>query len=872
MIVGLVICLTIPACRTSEQKVSDADGLSPSSDAACEVTQRLKRITIPDMTFYPPATIVDTIDFLKQASIDYDDPSIPLDQRGVSFILRLNQDPSPVAVTNESVDVFASAATASRDLPRIAAMSVQFISMYDALNLVCEVTDMKWEVSRERILLTPKEQDGVCVSRSYTVPQALSDKLFHKRHGPASNVAPNTVWEAFFKELGVTGPTNATVEYLPFAKRLDVTNTRENLELVEKVFNHFAMRTVEVEMEIHAFSTSDIERLHLSGGMSLESLMKLRESGKSKSVATASVLTKSGQEAIMRAVQEVIYPTELMMDSSQTGSNRSERIAIKALKPSNFATRETGMILQVVPEVFEEERSKINLTLKPQWITLEGWTTFPASWSAGGGIKSSTFKQPIFGVTSFETQAVLTDGETIMLGSCSTPDCEWVHVGFLTARLQDVESGPWGSRREKTNSRNELKNAAVAEKLKSVFSPEMSSRLPPSTTIIDVVRSLKDASIQYDSGVPEMERGINFVLKVPASFWEQKQTQSLTNVDIFAEPESGTNGVPYIPSTVCRRNTLYDTLKLACDITGMEFEIKDGIVWIEPSSVYKENYKWWIYPLLTSSCEIISPDSCSQTNDFSEQKYISFFEKLGVQWPMDSRVRYLPSVDMICFKMSRSGMDSIKKVLDDDLGCKPLCLEVDVQIHAFPAEEIDRLRRASDITVKTLMDLRRVGKSKQVASATVLTKSGHEAIMKSVREILYPADLMTDVNSSNSNITVQTSAHALVPSEFVMRETGMILQVVPEMSDRGQSQISVLVKPTWVTLDRWEPYSADLAEGLNHSMIPFKQPVFGMKSFETQTTVKDGETVLLGSSATTDNKSVQFGFLTVRRKQHYPSR
>ncbi len=70
MIVGLVICLTMPACRTSEQKVSDADGLSPSSDAACEVTQRLKRITIPDMTFYPPATIADVIGFLKQASID----------------------------------------------------------------------------------------------------------------------------------------------------------------------------------------------------------------------------------------------------------------------------------------------------------------------------------------------------------------------------------------------------------------------------------------------------------------------------------------------------------------------------------------------------------------------------------------------------------------------------------------------------------------------------------------------------------------------------------------------------------------------------------------------------------------------------------
>jgi len=850
---GLVICLAIPACRTSEEIVPGSDELSTSSDAACEVTRRLKRITIPEMTFYPPANIVDAVNFFNQASKDYDTPETPLEQRGVRFMLCLPRDRfSPEEPINGVI-------------PRIAAMSARFISLYDALNLVCEVTDMKWEVLSERILISPKEKDGGCVSRSFTVPQALSDKLFHKRHGVASNAAPNTVWDEFFKELGVTGPTNATVEYFPFAKRLDVTNTRANLELVEMVFNHFAMRTVEVEMEIHAFSTSDIERLQLSGGMSLESLMQLRERGKSKSVATASVLTKSGQEAIMRAVQEVIYPTELMMDFSQTDSNCTERSAVKTLKPSSFTTRETGMILQVVPEVFEEERSKINLTLKPQWITLEGWTNFPASWSAGGGMKSITFKQPVFGVTSFETQAVVTDGETIMLGSCSTPDGEWSYVGFITARLRDVEAGSTASRKEKPNSQNELKNAAVFKKLRSVIVPEMSSRLPPSTTIIDVVRSLKDASIQYDSGVPEMERGINLVLKVPASFWEQKQTQSLTNVDIFAEPETETNGVPIIPRSVCRIFTLYDELKLACDITGMEFEIKDGIVWIMPTREYTELYHGSNYPPVLARSEQNSADTNSCTTLSFEQEIKNF----GMFLPRGHSVRLFPSINMRCIKDSRYGHQMLKKFIED-FGGNPSMLEVDIQIHAFPSKEVEQLRRAGDISMENLMALRRTGKSKHVASATVLTKSGQEAVVKSLREVIYPTELSTFFGQSGTNVTVQRATQTFVPENFVMRETGMILQVVPWMSDSDQTAINVKLKPACVTLDRWEAFPAERMDGWNHSKIPFQQPIFGVKSFETQITVKDGETVLLGSSATTDNKWVQFGFLTVRCKQHYP--
>jgi type II secretory pathway component GspD/PulD (secretin) len=106
--------------------------------------------------------------------------------------------------------------------------------------------------------------------------------------------------------------------------------------------------------------------------------------------------------------------------------------------------REVGMILQVVPEIAAAEHSQINVMLNPRWVTLDRWETYPADLAAGWAHKTLSFRQPVFGMTSFQTQACVKDGGTVLLGSCSTPDGKWVHVGFLTVKRVDVQAGPLG--------------------------------------------------------------------------------------------------------------------------------------------------------------------------------------------------------------------------------------------------------------------------------------------------------------------------------------------------------------------------------------------------------------------------------------------
>ena len=91
------------------------------------------------------------------------------------------------------------------------------------------------------------------------------------------------------------------------------------------------------------------------------------------------------------------------------------------------------MTLQVVPEV-DTEKSQVNVTIRPTWVTLEGWRSIPVERVSGPGTKKLSLRQPVFRVTKFETQALIKEGGTVLIGNSSTPDGKWIYVGFLTVK------------------------------------------------------------------------------------------------------------------------------------------------------------------------------------------------------------------------------------------------------------------------------------------------------------------------------------------------------------------------------------------------------------------------------------------------------
>jgi hypothetical protein len=367
---ALAVCLTAPACRTCHDACHDAG--RDADGAGLAVVEKMRGIIIPEMTFYSPATIADAVDFLARASRDCDKPGTPPDRRGITFEL------IPPSGCTES------GGSTNAPLPVVPALSVRQVSLYDALKIVCEATGMRWSI-REAVDETEVSvmPSGYALDKdfargTYDIPPELARRLSDPPAGGGGD--PDKVWHAFFEQLGVTEPDFARFTNLPASGKLSVANTRENLAVIQQVFDAFALRMIEVE-------------------------------------------------------------------------------------------------------------------------------AFP-------------FRQPVFGETDFQTQGWVDDGETVLIGSCSTPDGEWVQVGFLTARLRAVEAGTSG-RERRSKRREDPSVASVEQKMRAIVIPEMA--FCPPATVIAAIKFFTQASRDFDKPeIPAARRGIDFALKLPTDWRVQK--------------------------------------------------------------------------------------------------------------------------------------------------------------------------------------------------------------------------------------------------------------------------------------------------------------------------------------------------------------
>jgi hypothetical protein len=453
----VAVCLTAPACRTTcweAPKQAAPKEEIENVPTENETVRRMRNIIIPKVAFHAPDTISDAVNFFKQASREFDQPEIPLEERGIDFSLRLPRIGVP-PVTRGSDDPLGGIPVMTNAVPVIPALDARSISLRDALDLVCDVTDMKFRILENGcVVVMPKdavEPDCGLPVRMFSVWPSLVDAVrfeADERRGDSGDdgntsmpaVDADQNWKLFFSRKGVTWPEDdgASITYLSVIGRLRVENTPENLDLIYEILEevNVPLCLIDIDVQVVAFRPKDIERLKLAGGVTAESLTALRKRGKARLVSSASVVTKSGQEAVAKAVQEVLYPTEL---NRAGGTNRNDLATVGgAVVPGGFEMREVGMILQVVPEISSSRGRMINLMLNPVWTELNRWETYQADSAGGGGSAKVPFRQPVFGAVSCQTQVSVMDGETILLGGSSTPDGDWTRYVFLTAKRSDI--------------------------------------------------------------------------------------------------------------------------------------------------------------------------------------------------------------------------------------------------------------------------------------------------------------------------------------------------------------------------------------------------------------------------------------------------
>ena len=144
-------------------------------------------------------------------------------------------------------------------------------------------------------------------------------------------------------------------------------------------------------------------------------------------LSSPKVTTISGAQAVIRVVQEFIYPTEFAAPTVSTsgggGNGGSAAAGVTPSTPGGFQTREVGVLLNVTPSVGADGYT-INLTLAPEVSQFLGFINYgsPIGLASGNNVitVANDIKQPLFASQNLQTSVVIWDGQTVVLGGLIT--------------------------------------------------------------------------------------------------------------------------------------------------------------------------------------------------------------------------------------------------------------------------------------------------------------------------------------------------------------------------------------------------------------------------------------------------------------------
>lgn len=145
-------------------------------------------------------------------------------------------------------------------------------------------------------------------------------------------------------------------------------------------------------------------------------LHALSQNGNTDVLSAPRVTTRSGVNASIEVVREIIYPTEFRQEvrdldvlDPETGARITRSIV--NVTPDNFEMRKVGVILNVTPTVGPDGYT-IDLALAPEVAELQDWLQYGSQQSG----EQINIPQPVFSSRNVQTSIVIWDGQTVVMG------------------------------------------------------------------------------------------------------------------------------------------------------------------------------------------------------------------------------------------------------------------------------------------------------------------------------------------------------------------------------------------------------------------------------------------------------------------------
>ena len=144
-------------------------------------------------------------------------------------------------------------------------------------------------------------------------------------------------------------------------------------------------------------------------------LQALSQHGGTDLLSAPRVTTRSGVNAQIQVVREIIYPTEFDLTQPTVDSDGNVTMA-PIVTPGTFQTRETGVILNVTPTVGPDGYT-IDLVMAPEVAELVDWIQYGSSITiSGSDLYFFNMPMPVFTSRNVTTSIVIWDGQTVVMG------------------------------------------------------------------------------------------------------------------------------------------------------------------------------------------------------------------------------------------------------------------------------------------------------------------------------------------------------------------------------------------------------------------------------------------------------------------------
>ena len=171
-----------------------------------------------------------------------------------------------------------------------------------------------------------------------------------------------------------------------------------------------------------------------------------------------------------------------------------------------------------------------------------------------------------------------------------------------------------------------------------------------------------------------------------------------------------------------------------------------------------------------------------------------------------------------------------------------------------------------------------------LSAPKVVTKRGKPAEIKVVTIYRYPTDYNVTIQSASSSSTSYSTGvdgyrnnggggskilPMVQPQNFETQEVGVILKCTPDISDDGQ-MINLELNPEVVSEPTWHDYGMkvpmasvvdssflDPLKPMEWYSVPMEQPFFKRRAIETNVSIYNGATIVMGGMITEERKSME---------------